>query len=208
MTQDEKWIARYNEVKSFIETNERNPSKHDDNERGLYLNWIKHNKKLYNSGEMKPERVEKFKELLALTEVYRRKNQYQWEGWGLRGESLGMRDRKTSTINYSRGLTFNFLTSSLFEVAKDLMALMVQDSRFKIQVSRFRIQGNLWFRVKVNTNCHELTTNYSLIFFLNTNCTNYTNLNGTQNFWSSESRVKSHLNYAESWQKSTKLNHR
>ena len=26
MTQDEKWIARYNEVKNFIETNKRNPS--------------------------------------------------------------------------------------------------------------------------------------------------------------------------------------
>ena len=38
---------------------------------------LKHNKKLYNSGDLKPERVEKFKELLALTEVYRRKNQYE-----------------------------------------------------------------------------------------------------------------------------------
>ena len=75
--QDESWQIRYEEVKSFIELNHRNPSRYDAEERGLYLNWIKHNKKLYNSGEMKPERVEKFKELLALTEVYRRKNQYQ-----------------------------------------------------------------------------------------------------------------------------------
>ena len=29
MTQDEKWIARYNEVVAFIETNKRNPSKYD-----------------------------------------------------------------------------------------------------------------------------------------------------------------------------------
>lgn len=28
MTQDERWIARYNEVKAFIENNKRNPSKH------------------------------------------------------------------------------------------------------------------------------------------------------------------------------------
>lgn len=28
MTQDEKWQARYNEVKSFIETKHRNPSKY------------------------------------------------------------------------------------------------------------------------------------------------------------------------------------
>lgn len=47
MTQDEKWLLKYNEVVAFIENNKRNPSKHDDEERGLYLNWIKHNKKLY-----------------------------------------------------------------------------------------------------------------------------------------------------------------
>ncbi len=28
MTQDERWLAKYNEVKTFIETNHRNPSKH------------------------------------------------------------------------------------------------------------------------------------------------------------------------------------
>lgn len=77
MIQEEKWQAKYDEVKAFIEKNKRNPSKHDDEERGLYCNWLRHNKKLYNSGDMKPERVEKFKELLALTEVHRRKNQYQ-----------------------------------------------------------------------------------------------------------------------------------
>ena len=77
MTQEEKWFTKYSEVKNFIETNKRNPSKYDDTERGLYVNWLRHNKKLFNSGELKPERVEKFKELLALTEVYRRKNQYE-----------------------------------------------------------------------------------------------------------------------------------
>ena len=35
MTQDERWLVRYNEVKTFIEENHRNPSKHDDEERGL-----------------------------------------------------------------------------------------------------------------------------------------------------------------------------
>lgn len=29
MTQDERWLVRYNEVKSFIETNHRNPSKYN-----------------------------------------------------------------------------------------------------------------------------------------------------------------------------------
>ena len=34
MTQDEKRSANYNELKNFIETNYRNPSKHSDEERG------------------------------------------------------------------------------------------------------------------------------------------------------------------------------
>ena len=29
MMQDEKWMIRYKEVRNFIETNHRNPSKHD-----------------------------------------------------------------------------------------------------------------------------------------------------------------------------------
>jgi hypothetical protein len=77
MTQEERWQKRYEEVVDFIEANKRNPSKHDEEERGKYLNWIKANRKNFNAGKMKPERVEKFKELLALTEQYRRKNQYE-----------------------------------------------------------------------------------------------------------------------------------
>ena len=76
MTQDEKWIAKYDEVKSFIETNKRNPSKHRIEEH-LMLNFVKHNRKLMNKGEMKPERVERFRELLSLIEQYKRKNQYE-----------------------------------------------------------------------------------------------------------------------------------
>ena len=69
-------MARYQEVKDFIETNHRNPSKHRVEEHDV-LNWLKANRKHMNAGSLKPERVEKFKELLALTEVYRRKNQYE-----------------------------------------------------------------------------------------------------------------------------------
>lgn len=76
MTQDKKWQLKYNEVVAFIENNKRNPSKHGDEERGLYPNWIKHNRKLYTAGDLKPERVEKFKELLALMEENKCKNQY------------------------------------------------------------------------------------------------------------------------------------
>ena len=75
MTQDERWLERYNEVKNFIETNHRNPSKHRIEEH-LMLNFVKHNRKLMNAGKMKEERVEKFKELLALIEENKRKNQY------------------------------------------------------------------------------------------------------------------------------------
>ena len=75
MTQDEKWKAKYNEVVEFIETNHRNPSKHRIEEHDM-LNWVKVNRKALNAGNLKPERVEMFKELLALTEQYRRKNQY------------------------------------------------------------------------------------------------------------------------------------
>ena len=76
MTQDEKWNINYNEVVDFINTNHRNPSKYVAEDRDM-LNWLKANRKALNAGKMKPERVEKFKELLALTEQYRRKNQYE-----------------------------------------------------------------------------------------------------------------------------------
>jgi len=76
MTQDESWLQKYNEVKDFMEKNKRNPSRYDDNERGLYCNWIKHNKKLMKAGEMKPERVELL-EILEEGEKYRRVNQYE-----------------------------------------------------------------------------------------------------------------------------------
>ena len=76
MTQDERWLTRYNEVKEFIEREQRNPSKYKLEEHDM-LNWLKANRKALNAGKMKPERVEKFRDLLAMTEQYRRKN--QWE---------------------------------------------------------------------------------------------------------------------------------
>lgn len=49
-------MIRYNEVRDFIEKNHRNPSKYYDEE------------KLMNAGEMIVNRVERFKELLELSE--------------------------------------------------------------------------------------------------------------------------------------------
>ena len=75
MTQDERWEVRYNEVKTFIETNKRNPSKHRIEEHDM-LNWLKASRKKLNFGVLKQERVAKFKELLELVEEYKRVNQY------------------------------------------------------------------------------------------------------------------------------------
>lgn len=75
MTQDERWLAKYNEVIDFMEQNHQNPSRHRIEEHDM-LNWMKVNRKKMNVGELKPERVEKFKELLALGEKYKHKNQW------------------------------------------------------------------------------------------------------------------------------------
>ena len=77
MTQDERWLTRYNEVKAFIETNHRNPSRHRIEEHDM-LNWIKANRKKMNAGELKPERIVIFQSLLNLIEENKRKNQYEW----------------------------------------------------------------------------------------------------------------------------------
>ena len=67
MTQDERWQANYNEVKTFIETNRRNLSKYDLEERRLIL----------NADGMSEPRLSLFRELMELSERYRRVN--QWE---------------------------------------------------------------------------------------------------------------------------------
>ena len=77
MTQDELWLNKYQEVVAFIETNKRNPSKYDEEERGRYLNWIKHNRKLFKNGLLKEDRGERFIELIKLSEQFKHKNQYE-----------------------------------------------------------------------------------------------------------------------------------
>lgn len=76
MDQDTRWLTRYNEVKSFIETNHRNPSKYYPEEK-LMVHFMKRNRKLMNAGELVEPRLGMFKALLELSEKYRRKNQYQ-----------------------------------------------------------------------------------------------------------------------------------
>ena len=75
MDQETRWLTKYNEVVEFIQTNHRNPSKHRIEEHDM-LNWLKANRKKMNAGMLKPERVEKFKELQELVEENKRKNQW------------------------------------------------------------------------------------------------------------------------------------
>ena len=75
MDQETRWLTRYHEVKTFIEENHRNPSKHRIEEHDM-LNWLKANRKAMNKGVLKPERVERFEALTALMEKYKHINQY------------------------------------------------------------------------------------------------------------------------------------
>ena len=76
MDQETRWLTRYNEVKEFIEREHRNPSKHRIEEHDM-LNWLKANRKLLNAAALKEPRLSKFKELLALSEKYKRVNQWK-----------------------------------------------------------------------------------------------------------------------------------
>ena len=71
-----RWLTKYKEAMEFIERYHRNPSRHRIEEHDM-LNWVKANRKRMNAGELKEPRLGKFKELLALSEQYKRKNQYE-----------------------------------------------------------------------------------------------------------------------------------
>jgi hypothetical protein len=76
MTQDEKWMARYQEYANFIKDNGRCPSKHFEAEHQLH-SWWKNNRKLLNAGKMKMKRREMFEKLVLLAESHRHINQYR-----------------------------------------------------------------------------------------------------------------------------------
>ena len=76
MDQETRWLTKYKEVMEFIERCHRNPSRHRIEEHDM-LNWVKANRKRMNAGELKEPRLGKFKELLALSEQYKRNNQYE-----------------------------------------------------------------------------------------------------------------------------------
>lgn len=76
MDQETRWLTRYNEVKAFITTNHKNPSKHRIEEHDM-LNWLKANRKKINAGELKEPRLSMFNGLMELSEMYKRKNQWK-----------------------------------------------------------------------------------------------------------------------------------
>lgn len=65
MMQDEKWIAKYNEIMAFMAENHRRPSKYYLEERNNW-NWMRHQQKLMGKGEIKEERVVLFERLMEL----------------------------------------------------------------------------------------------------------------------------------------------
>ena len=75
MTQEERWLLKYNEVLAFMERERRNPSKHRIEEHDM-LNWMKANRKLVTAGKLKEERVEMFEKLMEMGEKVRRVNRY------------------------------------------------------------------------------------------------------------------------------------
>lgn len=75
MDQETRWLTRYNEVKTFIETNKRNPSKYVAEERNM-VNFLKHTRKQMNQGLLKADRIPQFEKLLELIEQYKRVNQW------------------------------------------------------------------------------------------------------------------------------------
>lgn len=76
MTQDERWLAKYNGIMAFMAENHRRPSKYNPEERNNW-NWWRHTQKRLNAGLLKPEREEMFKKLLEMGEKYKHVNQYQ-----------------------------------------------------------------------------------------------------------------------------------
>lgn len=76
MTQEERWLARYSEVKIFIEENHRKPSKYYDDEK-LMVHFLKRGRKLMNAGVLQEPRLGKFMELLELCEQNKHVNQWK-----------------------------------------------------------------------------------------------------------------------------------
>ena len=75
MTQSERWLANWQEIMDFMQAHKRRPSKYVPEEK-LMHHWWKHQQKLMNADELRPERVDLFRKLLEVGERYKRVNQW------------------------------------------------------------------------------------------------------------------------------------
>lgn len=76
MTQDERWLAKYDEIIVFIVKNNRRPSKYNIEERNNW-NWMRHQQKLMGCGCMKVEWIGMFEKMVVLCEEHKHVNQYK-----------------------------------------------------------------------------------------------------------------------------------
>lgn len=75
MSQDERWQQKYLQVRAYIETRHKNPSKHHIEDARM-VHWIKYNKKLLHKGLLPTDREERFRQLLTLMSANRHYNQW------------------------------------------------------------------------------------------------------------------------------------
>ena len=73
--QDDLWNQKWQAYKDFMAKNKRRPSKHRAEDLVLF-DWFKHSKKLLKRGQMKAERIAKFKQLLSEADNLSRFNQF------------------------------------------------------------------------------------------------------------------------------------
>ena len=65
-------MKKYQEMMTLIETNHRDPLRHNSEKRGLYHNWLKQNKKAMNSP------------LYVMTEFIENQSQIKYlQNWGV-----------------------------------------------------------------------------------------------------------------------------
>lgn len=75
--QDDLWNQKWQAYKDFMAKNKRRPSKHHAEDLVLF-DWFKHSKKLLKRGQMKADRIAKFKKLLSEAENLPRFNQFNY----------------------------------------------------------------------------------------------------------------------------------
>ena len=77
VNQDDLWNKKWQAYKDFMVKNKRRPSKHRAEDL-VPFDWFKHSKKLLKRGQMKSDRIEKFKQLLSEADNLPRINQFNY----------------------------------------------------------------------------------------------------------------------------------